>query len=158
MVVVTPEPSQPAPGDGVDRASGLRGCYTPSGAISARPSEEARTIDPHNPDGDTAIGHRRTEEGIERQLAWLKEQDVIDDEDTFDLRIDYTTHNYSKHSPMTSDPPIGVHKQPHLETGYAWKEPQGTIKINIYGSLEREKAIQAIQECFETETAREIML
>lgn len=92
--------------------------------------EEAWTIDLHDPDSDTAIWHRRTEEGIERQLAWLKEQDVIDDEDTFDLRIDYTTHNYSKHSSTTSDPPIGVHKQSHLETGYAWKELQGTIKIN----------------------------
>jgi hypothetical protein len=92
--------------------------------------EEAWTIDPHDPNGDTAIWHRRTEEGIERQLAWLKEQNVIDDEDTFNLRIDYTTHNYSKHSSTESDPPIGVHKQSHLETGYAWKELQGTIKIN----------------------------
>jgi hypothetical protein len=92
--------------------------------------EEAWTIDPHDPDGDTAIWHRRTEEGIKRQLAWLKEQNVIDDKDTFNLRIDYTTHNYSKHSSTKSDPPIGVHKQSHLETGYAWKELQGTIKIN----------------------------
>ena len=92
--------------------------------------EEAWTIDPHNPDGDTAIWHRRTEEGIERQLEWLKDDDVIGKDDTFNLRIDYTTHNYSKHSSTKSDPPIGVHKQSHLETGYAWKELQGTIKIN----------------------------
>ncbi len=31
---------------------------------------------------------------------------------------------------MKSDPPVGVHKQSHLDTGHAWKELQGTIKIN----------------------------
>lgn len=92
--------------------------------------EEVWTIDPHDPNGETTIWHRRTEEGIERQLKWLKDEDVIGEDDTFNLRIDYTTHNYSKHSSTKSDPPIGVHKQSHLETGYAWKELQGTIKIN----------------------------
>lgn len=92
--------------------------------------EESWTIDPHNPEGETATWHLRTEDAIERQLAWLKDEDVIDEDDTFNLRIDYTTHNYSKHSSTKSDPPIGVHKQSHLETGYAWKELQGTIQIN----------------------------
>jgi len=93
--------------------------------------EESWTIDPHNPDGETATWHLRTEEAIERQIEWLRdEQDVIDEDDTFNLRIDYTTHNYSKHSSTKSDAPVGVHKQTHLETGYAWKELQGTIKIN----------------------------
>jgi len=93
--------------------------------------EEAWTIDPHDPDGETATWHLRTEDAIERQIEWLQdEQGVIDDDDTFNLRIDYTTHNHSRHSSVKSDPPIGVHKQSHLDTGYAWKELQGTIKIN----------------------------
>jgi len=80
--------------------------------------EESWTIDPHNPDGETATWHLRTEEAIERQIEWLRdEQDVIDEDDTFNLRIDYTTHNYSKHSSTDSDAPVGVHKQTHLETG-----------------------------------------
>lgn len=94
--------------------------------------EKSWTIDPHNPDGKTATWHLRTEEAIERQIEWLRdeEQGVIDEDDTFNLRIDYTTHNYSKHSSTKSDAPVGVHKQTHLETGYAWKELQGIIKIN----------------------------
>ena len=92
--------------------------------------EEAWTIDPHDPGSETATWHLRTEETIERQIEWLKGEDVIDEDDTFNLRIDYTTHNYSKHSSTESDPPVGVHNQTHLETGYAWKELQGAIKIN----------------------------
>lgn len=92
--------------------------------------EETWTIDPHNPDGETATWHLRTEKAIERQVEWLRNEGVIDEGDTFNLRIDYTTHNYSKHSSTDSDRPMGVHKQTHLDTGYAWKEIQGTIKIN----------------------------
>jgi hypothetical protein len=92
--------------------------------------EEEWAINPHNPDGETSVWHRRTEEGIERQVQWLKDEDVIDEDDSFRLRIDYTTHNYSRHSSTESIPPIGVHKQSHLDTGYAYKELQATIKIN----------------------------
>lgn len=73
--------------------------------------EKSWTIDPHNPDGETATWHLRTEEAIERQLAWLKDEDVIDEDDTFNLRIDYTTRNYSKHSSTDSDRPMGVHNR-----------------------------------------------
>lgn len=55
---------------------------------------------------------------------------MIDSEETFNLRVDYTNHDHSRHSSVDSDPPVGVHKQSHLETGYAWKELQATIKIN----------------------------
>lgn len=92
--------------------------------------EEEWTINPHDPDGDTATWHCRTEDGIEQQIEWLKSEGVIDDEQSFDLRIDYTTHNYNRHSTTDGIVPIGVHKQSHLETGYAWKELQATIKIN----------------------------
>ncbi len=92
--------------------------------------EEEWAINPHNPEGETSVWHRRTEEGIERQIQWLKDEDVIDEDDSFRLRIDYTTHNYSRHSSTESIPPIGVHKQSHLDTGYAYKELQATIKIN----------------------------
>ncbi|WP_231990785.1 transposase [Natronobacterium gregoryi] len=92
--------------------------------------EEAWTIDPHDPDGETATWHLRTEDAIERQIEWLRDEQGVIDDDTFNLRIDYTTHDHSRHSSVKSDPPIGVHKQSHLDTGYAWKELQGTIKIN----------------------------
>ncbi len=92
--------------------------------------EQAWTINPHNPRGETSVWHRRTEEGIERQIQWLRDEGVIDEEQSFDLRIDYTTHNYSRHSSTDSQSPIGVHKQSHLDTGYAWKELQATIKVN----------------------------
>lgn len=92
--------------------------------------EEAWTIDPHDPDGETSLWHRRTEEGIAKQIQWLRDEGVIDEDDSFDLRIDYTTHNYSKHSSTDSPVPIGVHNRRHLDTGYAWKELQATIQIN----------------------------
>lgn len=99
--------------------------------------EESWTIDPHRPDGTAAIWHQRTEEAIGRQIQWLKDQGVITEDeeggeeaDSFDVRIDYTTHNYNRHSNTDSESPIGVHKQSHLDTGYSWKELQGTIKIN----------------------------
>jgi len=92
--------------------------------------EEAWAIDPLNSEGETATWHLRTEEAIERQIDWLKEEDVIEEDETFNLRIDYTTHDHSRHSSVDSAPPIGLHKQSHLDTGYAWKELQGTIKIN----------------------------
>ncbi|MDQ2050758.1 transposase [Natronolimnohabitans sp. A-GB9] len=92
--------------------------------------EQAWTINPHNPRGETSVWHRRTEEGIEQQIQWLIDEGVIDEDESFDLRIDYTTHDYSRHSSTDSRPPIGVHKQSHFETGYAWKELQATIKIN----------------------------
>jgi len=92
--------------------------------------ENAWTIDPHDPDGETAIWHCRTEDAIEQQVEWLKEQGVIGSDETFNLRVDYTNHDHSRHSSVDSDPPVGVHKQSHLETGYAWKELQATIKIN----------------------------
>jgi len=44
--------------------------------------------------------------------------------------VDYTNHDYCRHSSTDSGPPIGVHKGTHLDTGYAWKELQATIKIN----------------------------
>lgn len=34
------------------------------------------------------------EGAIGRQVEWLKNEDVISKNDTFNLRIDYTTHNY----------------------------------------------------------------
>ena len=92
--------------------------------------EQAWTINPHNPRGETSVWHRRTEEGIGQQIQWLIDEGVIDEDESFDLRIDYTTHDYSRHSSTDSRPPIGVHKQSHFETGYAWKELQATIKIN----------------------------
>ncbi|MDL0125902.1 hypothetical protein PNQ92_10845 [Halobacterium salinarum] len=92
--------------------------------------ERAWMINPHSPTGVTSQWHRRTEEGIERQLQWLRDAGVISEGDSFNLRIDYTTHNYCRHSSTDSIPPIGVHKQTYLETGYAWKELQATIKIN----------------------------
>ncbi|AFH22008.1 hypothetical protein OSG_eHP14_00140 [environmental Halophage eHP-14] len=92
--------------------------------------EQEWTINPHNPDGATSLWHCRTEDAIGQQIQWLKDEGVIGDEDAFNLRIDYTTHNYSKHSSTDQDHPIGVHKQKHLDTGYAYKELQGTIKIN----------------------------
>jgi len=55
---------------------------------------------------------------------------VIGEDETFNLRIDYTNHDYCRHSSVSSAPPVGVHKQSHLDTGYAWKELQATIKIN----------------------------
>lgn len=93
-------------------------------------AENVWTIDPHDPDGGTATWHRRTENGIERQIEWLKQQGVISEEDVFNLRVDYTNHDYCRHSSTDSGPPIGVHKGTHLDTGYAWKELQATIKIN----------------------------
>jgi len=99
------------------------------GGTEREAKEEAWKIDPRDPD-EQWTWHHNTEEIIERQLDRLRSKGIIDDDDEFDLSLDYTVHPYYKHGSTDSEHPIGVHKQTHLETGYGWKELQATVVIN----------------------------
>jgi len=97
--------------------------------------EEKWAINPHDPEGEASVWHCRTEKAIEQQVEWLRDRGIIDDGDSFDIRIDFTTHDYNRHSSTDGKVPIGVHYQSYHDTYYAWKELQATIKIDGHAFL-----------------------
>lgn len=78
------------------------------------------SVDLYDEPGGTDDWHSTTEEGIERFVEELKDEDVIDGE--VPVCIDGSIRSWHKHPDGADKRPDGVYQESYFDTNYGWKD------------------------------------